>query len=121
MNKKDLEYFKDRLEKEKKILEDELLTVSRVDPEHIQERDATSGEIEVDSADENEVADKFEEIEENQMILNQLAPQLKDVEFALKRIKDGTYGICEISGEPIEKDRLEASPSAKTCVKHMKR
>jgi RNA polymerase-binding transcription factor DksA len=35
---------------------------------------------------------------------------LSEIELAIKRIHDGTYGICEITGEPIAKDRLLAVP-----------
>ncbi len=37
---------------------------------------------------------------------------------ALKRIKEGTYGICEGTGKPIPKIRLEASPWARYCVEY---
>ncbi len=37
---------------------------------------------------------------------------------ALKRIKDGTYGICEGTGKPIPIARLEASPWARYCVEY---
>jgi hypothetical protein len=33
-----------------------------------------------------------------------------EIEAAIKRIKDGTYGICEVTQEPIAKDRLLAVP-----------
>jgi RNA polymerase-binding transcription factor DksA len=35
---------------------------------------------------------------------------LSEVEAAIKRIRDGTYGICELTGKPISKDRLLAVP-----------
>ncbi|MEB5268170.1 TraR/DksA C4-type zinc finger protein, partial [Pseudomonas aeruginosa] len=79
------------------------------------------GGMEVDNADDNEVADKMEELEENNLIMEQLEEQLKEVDGALKRIADNKYGICEVSGEEIEKKRLEANPSARTCMKHMKK
>ncbi len=120
MNKKDIQYFKNKLQKEKTLLEEELASVGKANPENPGNWDATSGEIEVDSADENEVADKFEELEENKMILNKLEPQMREVEAALERIEKGTYGNCEVTGEPIEKGRLEANPSARTCMHHMK-
>jgi RNA polymerase-binding protein DksA len=119
MNKKDLEYFKTKLEKERTLLEEELRTISSANPENPNDLEATTTDIEVDSADENEVADKFEELEENKMILDRLEPQLNEVKEALKRIQEGKYGICEVSGEKIERERLEANPTAKTCKKHM--
>ncbi len=120
MNKKDLAYFKVKLEKEKTLLEEELGTISRVNPNNPSDWEATTTDIEVDSADENEVADKMEELEENKAILSKLEPQLNEVKAALERIDTGKYGICEVSGDPIEKERLEANPSARTSLKHMK-
>ncbi len=119
MTKKELEHFQAKLIKEKKLLEDELESVGRKDLGEQTNWDATPGKIEIDAADENEIADKFEELEENESILHHLEPQLKDVNDALDKIKNNTYGICEISGEPIEIERLEANPSARTCMKHM--
>lgn len=120
MNTKDIQYFKTKLETEKKLLEGELATVGHKNPKNPMGWEATSGAIDVDSADENELADKMEELEENELILGQLEKQLGEVNAALERIEKGTYGICEVDGGKIEKERLEASPSAKTCKKHMK-
>lgn len=43
---------------------------------------------------------------------------LHEINDALLRIEDGTYGICEGTGEPIPKPRLEASPWARYSVKY---
>ena len=37
---------------------------------------------------------------------------IKQIDNALERIEEGTYGICEITGEQISKKRLEAIPYA---------
>lgn len=42
---------------------------------------------------------------------------LMEIDIALSRIENGTYGICEINGEPIPKARLEAIPWARYCIK----
>ncbi|GIO24935.1 hypothetical protein [Oceanobacillus sp. J11TS1] len=42
--------------------------------------------------------------------------ELDEIEDALARIEDGTYGISEKSGKPIPKDRLEAMPTARILV-----
>lgn len=121
MNKKDLEFFKKKLEQEKKLLEEELKTVGRKDPQNPGGWSATPNDAdEPDSADENIVADKMEALEENSAIMTQLEKQLRDVSDALAKISAGTYGVCEVSGEEIERERLEANPSARTSVKHMK-
>lgn len=41
---------------------------------------------------------------------------LLEINDALKRIEDGTYGICESRGEQIPKQRLNAIPWARYCV-----
>ncbi len=41
---------------------------------------------------------------------------INDIDNALTRIEKGTYGVCEIGGEPIPKPRLEAIPWATCCV-----
>ena len=87
MNKKDIEYFKTKLEKEEKILEDELASVGSKDSSTSSGWEATSGKMEVDTADDNEVADKMEELEENELISGQLEKQLSEVKAALDRIK----------------------------------
>ncbi len=43
---------------------------------------------------------------------------IKEIDAALQRIDDGTYGICEGSGEPIPKKRLEALPWTRYCVEY---
>lgn len=120
MNKKDLEYFKKKLEKEKALLEEELKTIGKVNPANPDEWQPGPVKMDIDTADENEVADKFEQYGENNVILEQLENQLKGVNDALKKIDLGTYGICEISGEKIERERLDANPSARTSIKHMR-
>jgi RNA polymerase-binding protein DksA len=42
--------------------------------------------------------------------------RLADLDDALRRLDDGTYGICAECGKPIPGERLEARPSARTCV-----
>ena len=42
---------------------------------------------------------------------------LKEIEAALKKIKNGTYGKCERCKKPIEIKRLEVKPEAVYCLK----
>ncbi len=41
---------------------------------------------------------------------------VKDIDDALRRMEDGTYGICEATGQPIAKARLKAIPHARFCL-----
>lgn len=47
-----------------------------------------------------------------------LEQKLRRVEAALKRIAEGTYGICRIGGEPMPRARLLAVPEAENCIEH---
>lgn len=71
------------------------------------------------AAEPNEAADKLEELDERGEEVTTLSARLSDVKDALAKIEQGTYGICEVSGEPIEEERLEANPAARTCMAHM--
>jgi DnaK suppressor protein len=42
---------------------------------------------------------------------------LSKLDLALKKIEDGTFGICEVCEEPIGKKRLEARPETSLCIK----
>ncbi len=53
-------------------------------------------------------------------IRTEVESELQAVEHALQRINDGTYGICEMGGEPIPLERLEARPAATLCVAHQR-
>jgi len=44
--------------------------------------------------------------------------RLYALDEALKRIDEGTYGVCEICGQEISKGRLKVMPHAKYCIKH---
>jgi RNA polymerase-binding transcription factor len=41
---------------------------------------------------------------------------LREIDAALQRIDDGTYGICEVCGKPIGEERLEAMPWTRLCI-----
>ena len=49
-------------------------------------------------------------------LIDRLRGQLRDVERALRKIEDGSYGSCERCGEPISPERLEALPYSTLCV-----
>jgi RNA polymerase-binding transcription factor DksA len=43
---------------------------------------------------------------------------LNEIDAALKRLDDGTYGTCEVDGTPIDFERLQALPWARTHIHH---
>ncbi len=42
---------------------------------------------------------------------------LQEVDAALQRLDRGTYGVCEVCGEPVGEGRLEARPVARACIR----
>lgn len=56
------------------------------------------------------------EREKDLSILEQLEAELSELQAALERIDNGTYGVDEVTGAPIDPARLEALPAARTNV-----
>jgi DnaK suppressor protein len=55
---------------------------------------------------------------EQQALAARLREQLDDVERALTRLDEGTYGVCEVCGNPISEARLEIMPATRFCIEH---
>lgn len=73
------------------------------------------------NADENVEADVVEEWNERRALLAQLEIRYRNIVRALEKIENGTFGVCEISGQPIEKERLHANPAARTNLANIDR
>lgn len=79
---------------------------------------AETGELMSSSAD-NHLADTASETFERELdegLEADAERQLRDVEAALGRLEDGTYGTCDVCGKPIPEERLEAIPWTTLCV-----
>lgn len=94
-------------------LEEELDTVNQ------ELGDLGENDIDQTATEPDEIADRFESEEESAGETGVLKARKLEVAAALKRIEDGTYGMCEECGEKIEDDRLDANPAARTCKLHM--
>lgn len=70
-------------------------------------------------ADVNSEADGVESWNERRAIVASLETEYRDIKRALAKITAGTFGRCEICQEPISEARLDAKPSARTCVAHL--
>ncbi|RMD47013.1 MAG: TraR/DksA family transcriptional regulator [Aquificota bacterium] len=68
--------------------------------------------------------DDYAKIDNYEILLNELEEIeikiLKEIDKALERIHNGTYGICEVCGKPIEEKRLKAIPWTTLCIEHAK-
>lgn len=114
----DTEKYHTLLQSELDLVTEELKTLGVQNPENPQDWVATPLDTEEGEADENVAADRAEELEERTAILADLEVRFNATVRALKKMEDGTYGICEIGSEPIEEDRLMANPAARTCKSH---
>lgn len=116
LSKTDIEHFKQLLlDKRREILrnvtefEDEALKKSRMD---------ASGDL---SSMPIHMADLGTDNYEQEFALGLMDSErklLREIDDALERIEQGTYGICEGTGQPIPKTRLEAQPWARYCVEY---
>lgn len=111
--------FKERLEKEKTVLEEELSRLGSKNPDTPGDWVAAKPAGEEFGADRTDNAGVIEEMHENNASMNELEGRYNTVVRALSKFDDGTYGVCEVSGNDIELDRLEANPAARTCKAHM--
>lgn len=76
---------------------------------------ATAPDFDENFADSAQVA---AEQGENMSLAVALRDQLADVEGALQRMDDGTYGLCSVCGKEISAARLEAMPATPFCIDH---
>jgi DnaK suppressor protein len=77
-------------------------------------REALKSEVDPD-ADEGDP--DLVEREKVMALVHTLERKQSSIEYALRQTQEGTYGICERCGEPIDPARLEAVPEATMCVK----
>jgi RNA polymerase-binding transcription factor DksA len=61
------------------------------------------------------------ELEKDMSIRNNVEASLADVERAMHRVDEGTYGTCEACGRKIPQSRLQAIPAARFCLKDQAR
>jgi hypothetical protein len=66
--------------------------------------------------DLNEMGDFDTAQETNKGLSTGIVQQYNDVTLALERVRNGTYGLCVTCGKHIERPRLAAYLSAKTCM-----
>ena len=110
MDAQTLEKFRETLERSREELIDELRQLG-ADPDSGKVRQL--GDVDDNFADSASAA---AERAETLTLIEQLSQRLSDVEHALERVDDGTYGVCERCGKDIAATRLEARPMSTLCV-----
>lgn len=108
--KKDLEKFRAILMRKRAELVGDISTM---------ENEALKGESGSLSNLPQHIAEQGSEAYEQSLALDLAAADrklIKEIDDALKRIEDGIYGICELSGRPIKAERLEELPWARYSI-----
>jgi DnaK suppressor protein len=106
LTKSELEEFAKKLTERKKQIEKNLTDTSL----------ELDGMRDLDLSDEGDYAAASAETTVDSAILVQQRKELNEIELALDKIKDGTYGVCEMCEEPIGKPRLEVKNFARFCI-----
>jgi RNA polymerase-binding transcription factor DksA len=113
----DAEEVRRRLDAERDRLEDVRASLAE---DHLDEESEQENLSELSAYDQHQadVGTETFEREKDLAILERVDAELTDVEHALRRLDDGTYGTCEACGRPISEERLEAMPATRLCLEH---
>lgn len=113
-----IEKFKQKLVADKALLESELGSVGRINPENSNDWEPVAADLNIDRAEVEERASEITDFEERSAIEFTLEERYNNVKAALARIEEGTYGVCRVCSNAIEENRLDANPEAETCIAH---
>ena len=112
-SKQFLEEIKAALLRQKAELEQELLSFTKKNPHVSNDYEASFPDY-GDEEDEN--AREVAQYTANKPLEMTLENTLRDVNRALTRIEDNTYGICKYCDQPIAEKRLRARPTSSACI-----
>ncbi|MDQ7030250.1 MAG: TraR/DksA C4-type zinc finger protein [Ardenticatenia bacterium] len=100
----DKDATRERLEQERRIVEQEIERLKR----------AIQAETEFEPEDS---APDLIEREKSVALLQSFEARLREILDALETVEQGTYGICERCGRPIDPERLNIMPETRLCVR----
>lgn len=110
LSETDLDRFRERLAQRREQLRWDLL--DKIKSSDDKNFAAVAGRVH-DSGDES-IADVF--VDMNTALIEKEVSELRDVEAALARLREGTFGVCIDCGAEIDRERLEAYPTARRCL-----
>lgn len=119
MDPEKLEQFRQRLLAERTRLQEDVQADVSNDVATPGMASSDHAQWEASGGSSNHLADDATELflqEEELAIDNSLRGMVAEIDHALERIANGTYGKCERCGKPIPLKRLEALPSSTLCV-----
>jgi DnaK suppressor protein len=107
----------DRLVAEQERLDSEMQSIRSSENVSVTERTSTGDLSGNDQHPAEEGTETFDR-ERDLSLLESLEHEMDEVQAALDRLEDGSYGKCEVCGRPIGDERLEAVPETRYCIEH---
>jgi DnaK suppressor protein len=114
LTKKELGDLRVRLEGERAQLDTQLNSIVEESVAIAQSELAGDAGLDDESTDAGTATS---EREKDLSIENNVRDLLQKIDRALKRMDDGTYGVCDLCGKNIEKARVKALPYVDLCIK----
>ncbi|MFH1640020.1 MAG: TraR/DksA C4-type zinc finger protein [Chloroflexota bacterium] len=102
--------FRSQLEKEQKLLNDQMEQLEANVLTADEKRESTP------FGKRDQGAVETLELEKRLVMEKRIKSQLAEVERALRKFEEGTYGLCDACGKSIDPERLEALPQANLCM-----
>lgn len=113
MSNNPLQYSPQKLEKFKTIIEDELKRTMEELARFQHDRAAQKKQMANSNVDFNQTSKHSQQQAMNKQLINRLQRKSRELQAALSRIQDKTYGVCERTGQLIREERLMAMPVAR--------
>ena len=106
------------MEARERLEEERRQTLSRLASLTSDFDDVVAASLDTNADDEHDPEGHTIAFERSQIgaLVQQVRHHLAEVDAALARLDEETYGVCERCGEPVGEARLEALPAARTCI-----
>jgi RNA polymerase-binding protein DksA len=116
-SEEELQHFKVKLQEEQNEAQKKIDTFQNRIDELEQKMDDTKSSS---AHHQGNIASSEEEREKYYTMIEKEKDKLEEIKVALDKIETGNYGICNVSGKPIQKERLEIKPYARYSVEAVK-
>ena len=116
-SEEELEHFNERLKEELEDAEEKISTFQGRLSEIEEKLNDTSSSS---AHHQGNIASSEEEREKYYAMIEKQNEKIEEIKMAQDRIEAGNYGICNVTGDPIKKERLEVKPHARYSVEAVK-
>lgn len=110
--------LKKLLSDEMVMLERELSSVGRINPDNPEDWEPSMNTVTEETAELEGRASEITDFEDRSAVEFELEGRYRELKNALERMEHGVYGVCHVCKNEIEIARLKANPAARTCKEH---